>query len=57
MCILCRFWRALGILPPAIPQGIENTLHKNVFMLVDCAIEEKYHVFEYTVTMMYSDSY
>lgn len=32
-------------------------LHKNVFMLVDCAIEEKYHVFEYTVTMMYSDSY
>lgn len=57
MCILCRSWRALGILPPAIPQGAENMLHKNVFMLVDCVTKEKYQVFEDTVTMIYSDSY
>lgn len=57
MCIPCRFWRALGILPPAIPQGIENMLHKNAFMLVYCVIKEKHHVFGYVVTMIYSDSY
>lgn len=53
----CASSAGLGILPPAIPQGAENMLHKNLFMLVDCVTKEKYQVFEDTVTMIYTDSY